>query len=123
VLFQKPEYVLDGESSKVHQTQFCQRYSFRPCPLAEIHEKPGVILVKVKFAVQQGVENGAEFPPERRFFTERYRRICMTRDRQRIDQIQNGFAAFENTLVYCFSELLDWNFLDRLAFTGNSTFC
>ena len=40
----------------------------------------------------------------------------MTRDGQRIDQIQNGISTLEDTLVYCSSELLDSHCFDRLCF-------
>ena len=62
--------------------------------------------IKIEFTMQQIVENGTEFPPKRSFFTQGNRRIHMTGNGKRIDQIHDRIAKLENTLVYCCSELL-----------------
>ena len=54
------------------------------CRWADIHRVPGEEGQSRTHPAQR-VENGAEFPPKRSFFTERHGQIDMTSDRQRID--------------------------------------
>lgn len=59
-------------------------------------------MVKVDLTMQQSVENATEFPPKRSSFTQCYRKINMTCDRHRIDQIHQSICTLAKTLVYCF---------------------
>jgi len=58
----------------------------------------------------QGIVDHAEFAPEGRLFTQGHGRFNMTGYGERVNQIQNRIWSFQQALVYCISELLDWFF-------------